>query len=371
MVDLIERIWAGPRRAGKLAAVVATLLVLMSGGVAGAVQVQDLARIKGSESSVLVGMGLVVGLNGTGDGKNMQSAHRQMAAMMQRMGDSMVTAGELGDASNIAVAYLSATVPASGVREGDKIDIKIAAPAAKSLVGGRLVISPMLGPLPNSPIFAYGEGAILVENLESPRTGVVRSGAQMTRDIYSRYMDESGVLTLVMNEANATFPMATTLAELVNDIEAPDSAAIAQAIDAKNVIVQIPRSELANPGPFISRVLEIQIDATLVRSEARVVINRNTGTIVMTENVEMSPVVIAHNNLEITTITPAPVPDQFNPVVEQTGFVGLDPSGRGRARLADLVAAFNQLKVPAEDRVAILEQIHKSGKLHAQLMIED
>ena len=165
--------------------------------------------------------------------------------------------------------------------------------------------------------------------------------------------------------------MANTLASLVNDLMAPDAPPIAVAIDQKNVVIQLPPAERDNPAAFISQVLEIQLDPTLVRTEARVVINSRTGTIVMTENVQVSPVVISHKGLTITTITPPLPVSAEQPIVEQHEFVGLDPSRRGGARLADLLAAFNQLKVPAEDRIAILKEIHRSGKLHAQLILED
>lgn len=336
-----------------------------------AVQIQDLVRLKGAESSRLVGMGLVIGLNGTGDGGKSLSTMRRLAAMMNRMGDPVVTPDELRDAKNVAVVYLSARIPEGGVREGDQLDVQLAAPTASSLAGGRLVLTPLLGPIPGSPIFAFAEGPVLVEDATNNRTAVVKAGATLTKDIYAQYLDPQGRLTLVLDQANATWPMANTLATLVNDLLAPDAPPIAQAVDQKNVIVNVSPGDRANLGAFISQLLEIQLDPSLVRSEARVVINQRTGTIVMTENVEISPVVISHKGLTITTITPPVTPSVEQPVVQEQEFVALDPAKRGGSRLSDLLAAFNQLKVPAEDRIAILKEIHRSGKLHAQLVLED
>ncbi|QNN23268.1 flagellar basal body P-ring protein FlgI [Planctomycetales bacterium ZRK34] len=335
------------------------------------VQVQDLVRIKGAETSKLVGMGLVIGLNGTGDGNKSVSTMRRLAAMMNRLGDPVVTAAELKDAKNVAVVYITATLPGAGVREGDRVDLQVSAPTASSLAGGQLVLTPMLGPVPGSPVYAFASGQVQIEDANNTRTGVIPGGATLTRDVFARYIDELGRMTLVIEPANATWPMANTLTTLVNDDVAPDAPPIAFALDQKNIVIQIPDNERPNPAAFISRVLEIQLDPKLVRTEARVVINQRTGTIVMTDDVQISPVVISHKGLTITTITPQPTPSLDVPNVQEQSFVGLDPSGAGGARLADLLNAFNQLKVPAEDRIAILKEIHRSGKLHAQLILED
>jgi len=353
------------------AIILALVLVLAAGTSARAVQLQSLTRIKGAESSKLVGMGLVLGLNGTGDGKKSATTMRRLAAMMNRLGDPVVTAGELNDARNVAVVYLSARIAAGGVREGDEINVQVAAPSASSLVGGRLVLTPLLGPVPGSGIYAMAEGPVVVEDATTPAVGSIKAGATLVRDVRAEYLDELGRITLVLHSVNATWPMANMVAGLINDLLTPDSPPIAFAVDQKNVVVQVPAAERARPSAFISQLMEIQLDPSLVRTEARVVINRKTGTIVMTDNVEISPVVISHQGLTITTITPPPAPDPTRPVAEQSNFVGLDPQRRGGARLTDLINAFNQLKVPAAERISIIREIHRSGKLHAQLILED
>jgi flagellar P-ring protein precursor FlgI len=339
---------------------------------AAGVQVQDIVRIKGAETNKLIGMGLVLGLRGTGDGGKSATTMRRLAAMMNRLDDSSVTPFELKDVKNVAVVYVSAKLPGSGVREGDKVDIQIAsAGPASSLEGGRLVLTPLVGPVPGSPVFAYAEGSLVLENANVPTVATVPGGATLTRDVMAQFMDQFGRMTLVLDQQNATWPMANTLAMLVNDVMAPDAPPIAFAMDQKNVVVQLPPREQRNPAPFIAQVLEIQLDPTLVRTEARVVVNQRTNTIVMTGDVQMSPVVISHPNLTITTMVPPQVPTPERPEVRQNGFVGIDPAQRGGVRLADLLAAFNQLKVPPADRIEIVKEIHRTGKLHAKLIIED
>lgn len=350
-----------------------TLLALgVSAASLRAVEVQDIARLKGAESSKIVGMGLVIGLEGTGDGGDFAPAIRPLAAMMQRLMDPNVVAHELRDVKNVAVVSISAKLPASGVREGDEVDIQIASVGpAKSLKGGRLFLTPMYGPKPGMGVFAYAEGRLQFEDAETETVATIKRGATITRNVLAQSTDELGRMTLVLDEPNATWPMANTLTQMINDELAPDGPPIALAADQKNILVQVPANERRNPANFISRVLELHIDPSLVRTEARVVINERTGTIVMTSDVEISPVVISHQGLTITTITPPRVPTAEQPSAETTDFVALDPQRRGGAKLADLLAAFNQLKVPAEDRIAILKRIHTSGKLHAKLVLED
>ena len=336
-----------------------------------AAQVQDLVRLKGMETSKLVGMGLVAGLPGTGDGGKFMPAMRPLAAVIQQLIDPNVVTRELKDAKNVALVALSATLPAGGVREGDRVDVHISAVGpAKSLAGGRLFLIPMTGPLPGSPVFAFAEGPVTIEGDENATVGLVKGGAQLTRDVMSRYLDGAGRITLVINDVNASWPMASNLANLINGLMAPDGPDIATAVDQKNVVVEVPVEARSSPAGFISQILQSYVDPTQIGSGARVVINERTGTIVISQNVQISPVIISHKGLTITALTPPLVPTPENPQPNELRFLTLDPQNRGGAQLADLMNAFNQLKVESQDRIAIIKEIHRSGKLHAQLVIE-
>jgi len=361
-----------PRRRSPLQrACLAALIVVSACLPAHAVQVQDIVRIKGSEGSKLVGMGLVFGLDGTGDGGKYLPAMRQLAQVIGQLGDPNVIAAELRDTDSVAVVALTAALPATGVREGDKVDVQVTCMGpASSLEGGRLFLVPMQGPLPGSPVYAFAEGAISIEDPESPRTAVVHDGAQLTKDVFTQYLDAAGQMQLVINNDNANWTVAHNLAALLNGLLSPDGPEIARAIDQKTVVVRVPQYERQNPAAFISQIMQTYIDPTQVSTEARVVINEQTGTIVVTGDVEISPVVISHKGMTITTVTPEPQPTDAAPKVEEAGFVAIDPAKKGGTRLADLLAAFNQLKVPAEDRIEIIKTIAKSGKLHAKLIIE-
>ena len=200
--------------------------------------------------------------------------------------------------------------------------------------------------------------------------GVVKGGAQLTRDVMAKYIDQYGRITLVLDENSASWPTANNLTNLINGVIAPDGPNIAKALDQKNIVIDVPRYELEDPAAFISQILRSYVDPSQISTGARVVINQRTGTIVVTGNVQISPVIISHKGMTITTITPPIQPTELNRQEHDVNFVPIDPEKRGGAKLGDLLAAFNQLKVEAEDRIAIVKEIHRSGKLHAQLIME-
>ncbi|MEM6553698.1 MAG: flagellar basal body P-ring protein FlgI [Planctomycetota bacterium] len=336
-----------------------------------ATQLQDLARVKGAETSKLIGMGLVVGLNGTGDSSSFASSHKMLAEMIRRYGDETAALSAISSSDAVALVYLSAEVPAHGVRSGDKLDIQVAkAGDAESLQGGRLLLCYLTGPAKDAPIMAAAEGAITLDP-RNPAAGKVIDGAQMIRDIVSQAVDPFGRIHLVLNDDVASWPASTALARLVNEVLAPDGPTIARAADEKNILVTLPRDQRDDPGGFIAQILRTFVEPTLIHSGAKVVINERTGTIVLTGDVRVSPVVISHDGLTITAIRPEPDPANAQPQMVTEDFLPVDPQNRGGEELAALLQAFNQLKVPAQDRIEIIRQIARAGKLHARLIEQE
>lgn len=338
---------------------------------AGAVQVQDIARLKGSESSKIIGMGLVVGLNGTGDGGKYKPAMEPLAKMISHFVDESAVWTELKDVKNVALVSVTAELPAEGVREGDRVNVRISSIGpAKSLAGGTLFMTPLMAPRPGSElIFAFAEGQVTIQDQDTPTVGVISNGATLTRDIMTRHV-QNGQITLVIDSRHASWPVARNLAQNINDELNPEGTALARAVDPKNVTVQVPMWERADPSLFLSKLMVMSFPTPLMPMESRVVINKSTGTIVMSGDVEISPVVISKRGLTITRITPTPQPDELNPVEVENRFIGVDPADEGGAKLADLIEAFNQLKVEAKDRIEIIEAIAASGHLHAELIYE-
>jgi flagellar P-ring protein precursor FlgI len=348
----------------------ALLVSFVLAGQALGAQVQDLVRIKGAEGSKLVGTGLVVGLPGSGDGKNI-SVTLQVAELLKQTSDPTVVASALQNLKNVALVALSVTVPAAGVREGDQLDVYVSSLAgAKSLKGGRLFLVPMLGPIRGMGIFAFAEGPVTIESDDSPTAGVVKQGAQMVRDVRAHAIKD-GKLTLVLNNAVAGWPMAAELASLINSALVPDDPDLAIAVDPKNVVIEVPEYERANPANFINEILNTRVYTSMVNTGAVVAVNEKAGTIVVDGEVEIAPIVVRVKGLTITVVAPQQDPNAGAAAQPQEQpFIELDPSKRGGAKLKDLLAALNQLNVEVGDCIALIREIHKSGKLYARLIEE-
>ncbi len=331
-----------------------------------AVKVADVTRVGGQRRNFLTGMGLVVGLNGTGDGDNPETVG-PLRELLKNL-ENPVAPGELGGLDNVALVLVQATIPQNGVREGDELDIHlVSAGGASSLKGGRLFIAPLRGPVKNSPVVALAQGAVEIEDPSTPTTGIVKKGAVMEVDMAYRFI-ENGRFWLVLEDSMASWTAASNIAKIINEAESTAGEELAVAVDPKNVLVSIPAIELQRPDSFISRVQRLPVP--MLASEARVQINERTGTLIVTGDVEISPVVISHKGLTISTVDPEPVPSPRTPVIRSKEMVALDTTNAGGAKLQDLVGALEQLKVPAADRITIVKELHKTGKLHAKLIVE-
>ena len=348
----------------------AVLLALSLTRPALAVKVADVTRIGGQRTNVLTGWGLVFGLKGTGDGGDYLPAMKPLAAMLTRFSNPTQVI-DLADAKNVALVTLIATVPSTGARDGDHLDVHVmSVGAASSLKGGRLFVCPMKGPLPGAGaqdggIYALSEGPVTVEDPTTPTVGVVKGGCVMEADLPARAV-ENGRFTLILEDPSAGWTMSSTIAAVINSMGDSDTE-VAVAVDAKNVVVTIPEAERPRPDLFISRVLQLPV--LLLPTEARVLINDRTGTMIVTGDVEISPVVISHKGLTISTIDPRPRPTPQAPVVTTKDVIAIDTTQQGGAKLQDLALAFDQLKVPAEDRIAIVKELYRTGKLHAKLIV--
>jgi flagellar P-ring protein precursor FlgI len=348
--------------------ILVAIALLMMASPAWAVKVADITRIGGERTNILTGLGLVYGLKGTGDGGDFAAAINPLRSMLAKFADP-VTVAQLANAQNVAVVMVTATVPGAGVRDGDHLDVHVTSVGASpSLRGGRLFVTPMQGPIPGGPLLALAEGPITVEDPSTPTVGSIKAAAGaavMEADLPARVIDSSGHFTLILDDPSASWATASRIAKIIND-DAGET--LAAAIDAKNVIVTIPPDEREHPDSFIGRVQQLPVQ--LLSTEARVTINEKTGTIIMTGDVEISPVVISHNGLSISTIQPQPVPSPRNPVVTNHEAIAIGTTAPANGNLQDLVTAMEQLKVPAQDRIDIIKELYKTGKLHAKLIEE-
>ncbi len=349
---------------------------------AGAVQIQDVARLRGAEGLPVVGVGLVTGLNGTGD-QDLGPSHRMAREVIMRLADDTMSVAEMDGVESVALVMIHARIPESGAVAGDRLDVVLSTVgSAESIEGGYLELAIMHAPVPGqrrpdpgqplppgTGIYGLASGQIIVDQPEaSPTVGRVRAGLHVTRDVVPNVINRAGQIELVLNQANASWPVAKNLAALVNGLgPLGQDADIARAISPKSVIVQLPEAERRRPAAFISRILESYIDASQVTSGARVSINQTAETIVIDADVEFTPVALSVRGLKITGLRPAPDPETLPPTEVNESFVALDPQARANARLQDLVDAFNLLDIPFADQANAIRELHRSGNLHAQL----
>jgi flagellar P-ring protein FlgI len=354
------------------------VVVALGATSAAATSVQDLVRIKGHERNILTGLGIIVGLDGTGDrSRDSLVAARPYAELLRNLGNPVSSIDELARGDTYALVQVTMEIPPTGVREGDRLDVHVEAMFnARSLAGGRLVVSMLRPPRPDAPDLAplaYASGPIVIEGV-NPRAGVVRQGGQMLIDIRANPVTRGGTMTLVLKDQYAGYPVANTLATAINDEFALEGFTdIARVEDAKNIRIIIPPADRDQPAQFIAALLTIPIDPSLIQTEARVVINEKQGIILVTGNVVIGPVGITHRGLSINSVGPVMGEGEEMPgAATPRRWAGIDTTeqrNRNSTRLLDLLSALDQLSIPVHDQIAIIHELRKTGALHAQVVV--
>jgi flagellar P-ring protein precursor FlgI len=345
------------------------LIAALAAPVFARTQLKNICRIKGQEENTLSGLGLVVGLAGTGEA-NDPLTMRAIARAMEVMGNPLAMNGQLGNVDdlrrlkNAALVWVTATVPATGARRGDRLDCYISAINGKSLNGGRLAFAALLGPnTQDRRVYGLCQGQIAVDNAAQPMVGVVYGGCQMEADIFTPFV-HNGAVTLILNKNHANFQTADIIAEEIErkyltslsygDAAAERDLRIVEAIDAANIRVRIPNAYKDDAVRFAAELLDISIYEH--EPEARVFINPRAGSIVIGGDVEIGDVVVTHKNVTVTAAA--------------STFAVLDTDLSAQPKLEELVKQLNALKVPAEDMIEIISGIERNGKLHGKLIIE-
>lgn len=350
-------------------------LVLVLGSRAGAQTVQEFARLGGESESVVQGLGLVMGLPGTGDDGEYIGMAAPLLSVLQNAGNPVPSVAELEDTNSVALVMVMARIGPDGARSGDELDADVLVVGnASSLEGGVLFLSPLRGPLPGAPVYAMAQGRIELEDSDTPTVGTIRRGATVVQDV--RTSSASGALSLRILPEFAGWPTSTEIASRINQewfgTTQAFGPAVATPVDNRTVSLSVPADQRSDVPSFISDVLATPVNPVNFRMPAVVRVNRRTGAIIATAEVTIGAVAITHKDLVITTTVPEPVPTPEEPLIDRSKWAGIGTSlgDRESAKLADLTAAFEQLDIPAEDRVEILQMMHRTGKLHARLVVE-
>ena len=362
--------------------VLAFVLLISSSAVLNASsRIKDIASFEGVRENMLVGYGLVVGLNGTGD--SLGDGHftkQSLMAMLERLGVKPTQNGL--DSKNVAAVMVTASLQAFA-RQGSKIDVTVSALGdAKSLLGGTLLVTPLLGA--DGEVYAVSQGQVAVGGFTAggeagtitkgvPTSARIANGAIVEREIK---FDMRSLKKVHISLRNPDFTTARRMAQAVNAFLGTN---VARPKDSGTLVVEIPYDYEGNVVGLITDIEQLRIEPDQL---ARIIIDEQSGTIVMGDNVKISTVAIAQGSLTIR-VTETPQVSQPGPFAEvgETETVArtdiqADEDGDKKmtivnsgVTLQDLVNGLNSLGIGPRDLITILQAVKASGALQAEISV--
>jgi len=364
----------------RILAVALALAGFATGAGAQDIRLKDLVEFDGVRGNDLIGYGLVVGLNGTGDGlRNSPFTEEIMANILERLGVNV--SGEQFRPKNVAAVFVTATLPPFA-RVGGQIDVTVSAIGdAKSLLGGTLVMTPLNAA--DGQIYAVAQGTIIaggaVAEAEGasvtqgvPTAGVIPSGARVEREVP---FDFTRLTSVRLGLRDPDFTTALLIEQAIN---ARFGRGVAQALDAGTVQFDLVATQAGSPARALAQVENIRVAP---ERRARVVVDQRSGTIVMGDEVRISRVAVSQGGLtlrvqeEPLVVQPNPFSDGQTVVVPRSRAELEERTGTGLAEvpggttLAEVIAGLNALGVSPRDMIDILKSIKAAGALHAEFIV--
>ncbi len=345
-------------------------------------RIKDICRLKGQEENTLQGLGLVVGLKGTGDGGDIKPMVRALTRSMQLMGGQVssdiqgrLIEKEMSNAKNVALVFVEVTIPPSGAQQGDKLSCKISAISAKSLEGGNLMLTHLLGPRADRPVvFALASGPIVIDSPKVPTSGKIIEGCKMELTVANEFISGNKI-SLIVDPDHRSISTSQNIEDSINDYQSNVEGSslsnsvsqysknannkAAKAIDQATIEVTIPVAYKEHPLQFVSLVLDLKL--LNLHNKKRVFIDEREGVLIIGDDVTIAPVAISHKNLTISTRGAAT--GSFVSVSSQDGKTP-------RPTLKNLTDALNVLAVPTADQISIIKALKKQGNLYGELIIE-
>ncbi len=356
-------------------------LLLQFSFAASAERIKDIASVAGVRANQLIGYGLVVGLDGTGDQTTQSPFTTQSFNSMLKQFGIAVPEGARMQMKNVAAVMIQAELPAFA-KPGQTLDVTVSSISnAKSLRGGSLLIAPLKGL--DGKVYAVAQGNLVVGGFGAqgadgssikvniPSAGRIPGGAMVERAVETNF---AGGQPIVFNLNRADFTTANQLAKSINNLLGPD---VARPLDSVSVMVDSPQ----NPAQRVDFIAMLEnLEVTPGEEAAKVIINSRTGTIVVGKNVRVSPVAVTHGSLTVTVAESLTV-SQPNPLGE--GQTVVVPSSKVSASekinpmfkfapgasLDDIVRSVNNVGASPSDLMAILEALKQSGALKAELVV--
>lgn len=371
---------AAVRRHGVLRwAILATALILYPIVEVHAARIKDIGYFLGTRANSIIGYGLVVGLNGTGDKEKTQFTISTLANLLDNMGIH-VDPNQV-KVKNVAAVMVTGKLPPF-VRGGSRIDVEVSSIGdAKSIEGGTLLLTPLMGPdgktyaLAQGPIstggFSAGGASGTKVQKNHPTVGFVSGGATVEQEVNVAYGDLE-ILDLVLKN-----PDFTTAGAMASSINQTLGGGHAQAVDGGTIRIEVPQTYRRQIVAMVTKIENIELKPDVV---AKVIINERTGTIVMGEHVKISPVAVAHGGLTVqiseqpAVVQPAPFSEKGRTVVvPQTDVEVKEGKGNlsmvGGVTIKQVIEGLNAIGATPRDLINILQAIKASGAMQAELEI--
>lgn len=360
--------------------ILTSLVFLTYSTFASGARIKDIASFKGVDSNQLVGYGLVIGLNGTGDGTQTQFTTQSLVNMMERMG--VHTLSDKVKVANVAAVMVTANLPPFA-RKGNKIDVLVSSIGdAKSLQGGTLVMTPLKGT--DNSVYAVAQGPLLIGGFSSsgaagggvsknhPTVARIPGGASIEKEMPFE-LNTLNTLTIALHTADFTTAMRVS-----NSINNEMGIIKATPVDAGTITVDIPERYNGSHVSLVASLEQIDIQPDI---QAKIVLSERTGTVIMGEKVMISPVAIAHGNLSVeikenqNVSQPEPFSDGETVVTPDTEISISEEEKKilvvapEKADLGSVVKALNAIGVSPRDLITVFQAIKASGALQADLEI--
>jgi flagellar P-ring protein precursor FlgI len=370
-------------------ALISLILLLATSGNAWADRIKDLASVAASRTNQLIGYGLVVGLQGTGDGSDVSFTAQSMKSMLSRMGVSLdgplsdfeqgTSAGKI-DIKNVAAVMVTAELPPFA-KPGQKIDINVSAIGkATNLRGGNLLLTSLRGV--DGEVYGIAQGALNATGIDAsaagskvsigvPTSSRVPNGATVERMVETPFESSDHV---VMNVRESDF---TTTTAIVNAVNKSFGEGTARAIDGMSLAIRAP-ADMSQRVAFMSLVENL--DVVPGEPPARVVINSRTGTVVISRNVRVTAAAVAHGTISVAIAAtnevsqPNPLTQGQTAPVQNAEIAVTEPKNpmflfQPGVDLRQVVDAVNQVGATPSALIAILEALKSTGSLRAELII--
>lgn len=362
------------------------LFCLFAAAVSAAEQVRlkDIGRFEGWRENLLVGVGVVTGLAGTGDSPRSKATRQSLSNLMSNF-DLAVPSDQI-NSRNVAVVSVMASLPPVA-HPGDRVDVVVTSLGdARSLAGGSLLMAPLKGPdgrvyaLAQGPVsiggYRYEQNANLAQK-NHPTVGNIPSGAQIETEISAMPTRADGSIDYILS-----IPDYTTISRVATAINARFGSNVALVKDSGAVRMQVPNGNRRDVAGFLAALEGISVTPDV---QARVIINERTGIIVSGGNVRISPVTIAQGDLKVSILTDYSVSQPSRVINPGIGIhtevvpitrVNVDEESNGvlevagQGTVAELVRSLNRMKASTRDIIAILQGIKAAGALYADLIIQ-